>query len=305
MSARSIDAVRSALSAGELIPYLGPRVLQLAGEECPLPASAELLVGRLTAKASVPHKIRNNLSAAAQFIENFKHRKTVAKAMSEAFAPEVAPTRLHQFLAAQPRLPLLVHAWYDDLPQRALAVRDSWGMVQGVSQSEHFGRWVHYLRPDGTRVDTGAAATSASDGLPPAVAPREALTWATLLYQPLGSVRPAANFLVSDTDYVEVLTEIDIQTPIPEPVRDLRRGRHFLFLGCRFANQLDRMFARQIMKRSSAKHWAVLPDELTRNEARFLAEQNIERIDMPLDEFVLALTQARVETNGAWLAAQH
>jgi hypothetical protein len=28
-------------------------------------------------------------------------------------------------------------------------------------------------------------------------------------------VRPAANFLVSDSDYVEVLTEIDIQTPIP------------------------------------------------------------------------------------------
>jgi hypothetical protein len=44
------------------------------------------------------------------------------------------------------------------------------------------------------------------------------------------------------------------------------------------------------MKRSSDKHWAVLPGELTRNEARFLAEQNIQRIDMPLEEFVAVLT---------------
>ncbi|MFN3625278.1 MAG: SIR2 family protein [Hyphomicrobium sp.] len=306
MSLRSLEAIESALGAGMLIPYLGPGVLALTGDDCPLPMSADQLVGRLTSKASVPHKIRNNLSAAAQFIENFKHRKTVAKAMSEAFAPLVPPTRLHQFFAVQPKLPLLVHVWYDDLPQQALAVRPSWGIVQGVSQSEHFGHWVHYLRPDGRRVDVAAAATSVADGMPPpAVAPVEAARWATLLYQPLGSVRPAANFLVSDTDYVEVLTEIDIQTPIPEPVRDMRRGRHFLFLGCRFANQLERTFARQIMKRSSDKHWAVLPETPTRNEARFLAEQRIERIDMPLDEFASRLIKPRAATNGEWMAAQH
>jgi hypothetical protein len=99
--------------------------------------------------------------------------------------------------------------------------------------------------------------------------------------------------LVSDSDFVEVLTEIDIQTPIPEAVQKLRTGRHFLFLGCRFATQLDRIFARQIMKRSSAKHWAVLPEQPTKNEARFLAEQNIERIALPLRDFAAALESSR------------
>ena len=103
------------------------------------------------------------------------------------------------------------------------------------------------------------------------------------------------NFLVSDTDFVEVLTEIDIQTPIPAIVQQLRTDRHFLFLGCRFSTQLERTFARQIMKRSSDLHWAVLPGELTRNEARFLAEQNIKRIDMPLDAFARLLVSVRQE----------
>jgi hypothetical protein len=43
------------------------------------------------------------------------------------------------------------------------------------------------------------------------------------------------------------------------------------------------------MKRSSDHHWAVLPGNLTRNEARFLQEQNIERIDMSLEAFAAEL----------------
>lgn len=270
-----IGEIVSALDRGDVVPYLGPGLLQLAGADCPLPATHDHLVDRLTAKASVPHKIRKNLTAAAQFIENFKHRKTVKTAMAEAFRPSVTPTALHHFLAAHPALPLVVHTWYDDLPKRAFASRKNWGIVQAVSQAEHFGSWVHHFDADGLPV------------------PVEAATWDTLLYQPIGSVYPAENFLVSDSDYVEVLTEIDIQTPIPEAVQRLRTGRHFLFLGCRFATQLDRLFARQIMKRSSGKHWAVLPEEPTKNELRFLQEQKIERIDVPLGDFVEALERSR------------
>ena len=163
--------------------------------------------------------------------------------MSEAFAPQIAPTELHRLLARFPNLPLWVHAWYDKLPQRALAERPaadplgSWGIVQGISQAEHFGTWVHFFNADGSRRED-LSADSIDTG------------WGTLLYEPLGSVSPAANFLVSDSDYVEVLTEIDIQTPIPRAVQHLRSGRGFLFLGCRFSTQLERIFARQIIKRS-------------------------------------------------------
>jgi hypothetical protein len=171
--------ITDAFESGSAIPYLGPGMLKLAEAPCPLPTSAEELVGRLTAKASVPHKIRKNLTATAQFIENFKHRRTVKTAMTEAFRPAIPPTGLHRFLAEQPALPLVVHVWYDDLPQKALAGRKNWGMVQGVSQAEHFGTWVHYYNPEGSQV--------------------EACNSDTLLYQPLGSVAPAGNFLVSDS----------------------------------------------------------------------------------------------------------
>ncbi len=277
MHSAAINSISESMAAGNAIPYLGPGVLALGEAGRQLPGSHGALVGHLTAKASVPHKIRTNLTATAQFIENFKHRKTVSSAMTEAFTMEAQPTALHTLFMNMPQLPLVVHAWYDDLPQKALQSRSNWGMVQGVSQAErvapveYCGKWVNYFHADGTHVGVDA------DGHE---------HWTTLLYQPFGSVWPARNFLVSDSDFVEVLTEIDIQTPIPEAVQQLRKGRSFVFLGCRFSTQMERMFARQIMKRSSEKHWAVMPEEPTRNEANFLEQFNIERIAMPLREFV-------------------
>lgn len=263
-----LQEIAAALAAGSAIPYLGPEVLNL--EPVAVPSTPADLVKQLTAKVSVPHKIRNNLTAAAQFIENFKHRKTIVSLMNEAFAPGVAPNALHRYLAGLPRKPMLVvDTWYDDAMAKTLADRGNWGQIQGVSQSEHFGTWVNYFDHTGTPAEA-----------------IEADTWHTVLYKPLGSIAPAQNYIISDSDYVEVLTEIDIQTPIPSRVQELRTGAHFLFLGCRFDNQLTRTYARQVMKRSSDKHWAIIAGPLTRMEEKFLEEQNITRIDLPLPQFV-------------------
>jgi hypothetical protein len=171
-----------------------------------------------------------------------------------------------------------VHTWYDDTPRTALASRSDWAEVQGLSQAEHFGTWFGWYDATGARS-------------------AQALEPATLLYRPWGGRTPASNYLVSDSDHVEVLTEIDIQTPIPLPVQQRRSSLGFVFLGCRFDDQLARAFARQIMKRSRGPHYAVLPDEPTRMEARFLAEQGIARIELPLAEVAARLVAAELAAN--------
>ncbi len=266
-----IDEIVRSLNAGTLIPYLGPGMLSLCPDSS-VPATPLALAEHMTAKVSVPHKIRKRLTQAAQFIENFKHRKSVVHLMNEAFATSPAPSPLHLALAGS-GAGLWVDTWYDDTLAHALSQvcpQDSWVQIQGLSQSEHFGQW------------TG---NYAADGSPLPELPELPKDVARLLYKPLGSRSPAGNYLVSDSDFVEVLTEIDIQTPIPAAVQTWRTGRSFLFLGCRFDDQLTRCFARQIMKRSSDHHWAVLSEEPTRMEARFLQEQNITRIDLPLAQF--------------------
>lgn len=273
----ALNEIMAGLEAGTVVPYLGPGIWTTAASPPSHPADPLQLVTKLTERVTVSHKLRKNLTGAAQYIENFKHRKTLVGLMSTAFQEKASPSEMHKFIASLHKLPLLVNTWYDDAMQLAMAQHPDWGQVQGVSQAEHYGEWVRYYTALGEMSDAEAAKK-----------------WQTLLYCPLGSSSPAQNFIVSDSDYVEILTEIDIQTPIPPIVQQRRIGKNFLFLGCRFRNQLDRIFARQIIKRSSFKHWAIIEGELTKNEARFLGELNITRVDLPLGEALLQLSGATV-----------
>jgi hypothetical protein len=265
----AIAAIAKLLQAGEAVPYLGPAL----APDALSPRTPEALAGFFGTKVALPRRAKGNVWAAAQHIESYKHRNTVMALMNEAFAPAAPPAPLHAALAGLD-LPLIVDSWYDNAMRTALAGRAGWGEVQGITRAGiGEDRWFRFYNP--------AGAAAAAD---------EAAGWSTLLYRPHGGVSPAHNYLISDSDYVEVLTEIDIQTPIPELVRQRRAGRSFIFLGCRFHDQMLRSYARQIMKRSGTVHYALLPDgTLTRNESRFLAEQGIVPVTLPLGEAVCEL----------------
>lgn len=261
-----LEEIAAALKAGTAVPYLGPGISAL--EPQPAPLSPEELADFFATKTSLPKRAKGNCWAAAQYIESTRFRDTVTLWMKEAFSQAVAPSAFHRWLAALP-LPLIVDAWYASEMRAALAVsgRGDWAEVQGITRA-HIGedRWFRFYDAAG---EPGQAARAETAG--------------TLLYTPHGGIAPDANFLITDADYVEVLTEIDIQTPIPEEVRNRRTGMSFVFLGCHFHDQLLRTYARQIMKRSSDRHYAVVDlATLTRNEKRFLEEQGIAVVDMSL-----------------------
>lgn len=249
--------VAARLRSGSIVPYLGPGVAEFSNPDVPLtPDALAIFFGT---KVALPRRARGNAWAAAQHIESNKHRSTVTGLMAQAFAAPVEPTALHRHLAAL-RIPVIVDTWYDGAMRAALGKFDGWGEVQGITRAGigEF-RWYRFYDADGNEVDSLAAGN-----------------WTTALYKPHGGVLPARNFLISDADYVEVLTEIDIQTPIPEVVKQRRIGRSFLFIGCRFDDQLLRIYARQITKRSANVHYALVePEVLSRNERSFLLDQGL------------------------------
>ncbi|MFC7331617.1 SIR2 family NAD-dependent protein deacylase [Rhodocista pekingensis] len=275
-----LTQIADGLAEGRLIPFLGPGILSLDGP-APVPDSPQALAAFFAARVALPKRVRGNVWATAQYIEGARHRQTVRALMREAFAPPLRPNALHR-LMARARPPLVVSAWYDRALETALAGSVGWGGVAGTSR--------HGIGPAGSPDRWWKTCDAAGRAVPDEVAD----TWSTLVYRPHGAVEPDADMLVSDSDYVEVLTEIDIQTPIPPAVKERRTGRGFLFLGCRFDDQMLRIFARQIMKRSQAPHYAVLDGAPTRNEARFLTEQGITRIDASLADLVSALAGERV-----------
>lgn len=270
----SLKQVAAGLRAGAIIPFLGPGLVELS--EPAVPMNPEALAAFLGGKVALPRRAKGNAWAAAQHIESMKHRSTVTALMAEAFASPVGPTALHRHLASLP-LPMIVDTWYDGAMRAALSERKDWGEVQGITRAGiGEDRWYRFYDASGAESDRATAAG-----------------WTTLLYKPHGSIAPARNFLISDADYVEVLTEIDIQTPIPDVVKDRRTERSFVFIGCRFNDQLLRTYARQVTKRSSMVHYAIVdPKTLSRNELRFLTSQGLTPIAIPLAEAAEILTAA-------------
>ncbi|RAU22387.1 SIR2 family protein [Paramagnetospirillum kuznetsovii] len=273
-----LNGIGAEVAAGNLIPFLGPDTLLLDGAS-PVPTGARELALLLASKVGVPGRIKNNLWHAAQYIETHKHRVTIDRMMADTFKTVPAPNALHVWLAGLPKLPMIVDTWYDGAMRAALvaAGRTDWGIVQGASKARRIdgGVWNRAVTPDGT-----------------IVADEQAVGWGTVLYKPHGAAQPTGDVLVSDSDYVEVLTDIDIQTPIPEAVKSRRAGRGFIFLGCRFYDQILRTFARQICKRSGGPRYAVVPEDMTRNEIKFLELEGIKPLIMPLSEAVAGLTAA-------------
>ncbi|HXZ17574.1 MAG TPA: SIR2 family protein [Roseiarcus sp.] len=260
----ALAALGAKLKSGDAIPYLGPELAELAGTS--VPTTPEALAAFFATKVALPKRAKGNVWASAQHIESMKHRSTVSALMSEAFATPVTPSPLHNYLASL-RLPMIVDCWYDGAMRAALANRDDWGEVQGITRAGvGEDRWYRFYGPSGAEVSK-----------------EQAESWTTVLYKPHGSVTPAKNYLISDADYVEVLTEIDIQTPLPDIVKSRRTDRSFVFLGCRFHDQMLRTYARQISKRSTTVHHAVVaPEALTKNELKFLTIQGIIPLAVPL-----------------------
>ena len=261
------------MKLGKVIPFLGPGLTELVQPTIPL--TPEALAAFFGTKVALPRRAKGNPWSAAQHIESTRHRQTVSALMNEAFSPVVEPTPLLKYLASLP-LPVLIDTWYDGAARLAFADRSDWGEVQGITRSGlNEDRWYRFYDASGAEVDKTVAET-----------------WKTILYKPHGGATPAKNFLISDADYVEVLTEIDIQTPIPDIIKDRRTERNFLFIGCRFHDQLLRTYARQLSKRSVLPQYAVVdPALLSKNERRFFATQGLVPLAIPLQratEIILA-----------------
>ena len=271
---RRLRQIAVEIGNGRIIPYLGPGVLE-AGPATAVPTTHIALAMALHERAPVGAKLRGNMWGTAQFIEQRRHRKTLVAFLADIFKVPVEPGPLHAWLAGQ-NIPLIVDTWYDAALSRALAsaARSDFVEAQGVTRAlETRDVWTKCYAADGHEIT-----------------PDEAGGAGTVIYKPHGSVSPARNFLVADSDYVEVLTEIDIQSPIPDVVKERRAGRGFLFVGCRFDDQMLRTYARQIMKRSGGASYAVMDFEPTRMEERFFAEQGIEPLVCALPEAIAALT---------------
>jgi hypothetical protein len=116
-----------------------------------------------------------------------------------------------------------------------------------------------------------------------------------LLFKPMGSPRPDSNYIASDADYVDYITELMGGFAVPDPLKAYRRGKRYLLLGLRLMRDTERMILSDLSYAAAEPAgWALIPNPSVK-ERRYCARHGIEVIDADWDVLLdSADTPARV-----------
>ncbi|PNV83270.1 MAG: hypothetical protein C0627_07055 [Sulfurimonas sp.] len=105
-----------------------------------------------------------------------------------------------------------------------------------------------------------------------------------ILFKPMGSTLPEPNFIISDADYVDWLTEAMGGFALPSVLKTYRKTKKYLFLGTSFDRDTDRMVANELTLNLEGGY-VISDKELGKKEKKFVHKHNLEVLNMSLEEF--------------------
>ncbi|HXU92713.1 MAG TPA: SIR2 family protein [Gallionella sp.] len=272
----AFDNIFTGLSEGSVVPYLGPGALDGVIDPASgraIPADSDSLILAMNNGQPMAPKLMFEFPRAAMNVELKRGRSTLNRFLDTTYRDtQWSNSALHGWLARQ-KLPCIVDANRDTQLQKQYAATPH-TLVVGVARiasKEYRFRLFHYDGASYSAVEQEAVDTS----LP-------------ILFKPLGTPLPESNYIASDADFVDYITELMGGFAIPAFVKRMRQNKRYLLLGLRLNRDTDRMvFSDIIFGADKPAGWALIPHP-TDKEKRFLGRLNIEIVNADVADFLAA-----------------
>jgi hypothetical protein len=104
----------------------------------------------------------------------------------------------------------------------------------------------------------------------------------------MGTPKPEANYIASDADYVDYITELMGGFSIPPVVKELRKGKRYLLLGLRLNRDTERMVMADIIYAAAQPVGWVLIQQPSDKERRFCKKLGLELIEADVFDLIAA-----------------
>ena len=102
----------------------------------------------------------------------------------------------------------------------------------------------------------------------------------------MGTPKPAPDYVASDADYVDYITELMGGFSIPPVVKALRKGKQYLLMGLRLNRDTERMVMSDIIyDAAQPAGWAMI-QEPTDKERRYCKKLGLELIESDVFELI-------------------
>ena len=269
-----INEILSGLYENRVVPYLGPGVLfdsksKLTG--APIPADSDSLILAMNNGKPMAPKLMYEFPRAAMNQELKRGRNFLTQFLNKTYK-EMEWTRaaLHDWLVE----------WK---PKYIIDINRDTQLQQSYSDEEH------------TLICGVARITETQyryriyhfDGQEYFEIPQDQVdTKLPILFKPMGTPLPDANFIASDADYVDYITELMGGFAIPGFLKEYRKDKQYLLLGMPLNRDSERMVMSDIIYDAKEPKGWVLNKNPSNKEVRFCNRIGLEIIDMDVKEFL-------------------
>ncbi len=263
------------IKEGSLIPFLGLGVFYHTQDTngVQLPFDSDSLILALNNGRAMSERLMYEYSRAAMSLEQRKGREFIVQMTNHIYASKSYEPPLVYKKLKELRPPYLVDLNHD-MSSTSIYEDEAHFMITGLSRiTADYDRYIVY-RYDPATKEYGRIDKSELDGSLP------------IIFKPLGAMKPEMNFIISDADFVDWLTEAMGGYAIPTFLKEYRKGKSYLYLGIDFSRDTYRMVANEITLDFGGGSIVTDKSELSKKENKFASTHNLDIVWEDLDSFV-------------------
>jgi hypothetical protein len=277
MSATVFTEILNGLFENKVVPYLGPGVLydatnKLTGEAMPADSNS-LILAMNNGKPMAP-KLMYEFPRAAMNQELKRGRNFLGQFLTKLYG-ETEWTRS------------AVHNWLADWkPAYVVDINRDTQLQDSYADEEH-------------TLIVGVARITATafrfkifhyDGSSYFEIPQEQIDQRLpVLFKPMGTPKPEANYIASDADYVDYISELMGGFAIPNFLKEYRKGKQYLFIGMPLNRDSERMVMSDIVYGAAEHKGWVLNKNPTNKELRYCKKVGLEILDADVEDLLAAV----------------
>jgi hypothetical protein len=259
--------ILSGLYDNQVVPYLGPGVLfdvknKING--APIPADGESLILAMNGGKPMAPKLMYEFPRAAMNQELKRGRSFLTQFLDKTYRDiQYSRAAIHDWLAEwKPNYVIDIN--------RDTQLQDSYAdeehtLIVGFARvvGNHFRfKIYHFDREKYFEIEQ-----SQVDARLP------------ILFKPMGTPRPESNYVASDADYVDYITELMGGFAIPDFLKEYRKGKKYLLIGLPLNRDSERMVMSDITYAADEHRGWFLRKNPTDKEKRFAAKMGFELIE--------------------------
>lgn len=270
-----MDDILKKLNSGEMIPFLGMGVFEecVAQDGSALPYDSDSMILALNNGRAMSPRLMYEYSRAAMSLEQRKGREFIVQMTNHIYSSkEYDLPKTYQWLQTiQPKY--VIDTNLDDSLQKVYSDIPHY-LITGISRiTADYERFVIYSYDVSKQQYTEIQKEELTLDLP-------------VLFKPMGSTKPEMNFIISDADFVDWLTEAMGGYALPPLLKNFRKDKEYLFMGVDFSKDTFRMVANEITLGLKGGVTLLNKEELTKKEDKFIKTHNLTNINMSVNEFI-------------------